>query len=43
MHGQCMKPWVDEVGKTYEGDINIYLHDSQLESLKIKIQFVQEI
>ena len=44
VHGKCTKPWVDEVRKTYEGDINIYLLDSHLESLSVefknKIQFV---
>ena len=33
VHGKYTKPWVDEVKKRYEGDINIYLLDSQLESL----------
>ena len=38
VHGKCTKPWVDEVKKTYEGDINIYLLDSQLESLSVEFK-----
>ena len=38
VHGKCTKPWVDEIKKTYEGDINIYLLDSQLESLSVELK-----
>ena len=38
VHGKCTKPWVDEVRKTNEGDINIYLLNSHLESLSVEFK-----
>ena len=38
VHGKCTQSWVDEVKKTYEGDINTYLLDSQLESLSVEFK-----
>ena len=37
VHWKCTKPWVDEV-KQHEGNINIYLLDSQLESLPVEFK-----